>query len=87
LREELEYLDQLQLKAQLLSGSKNGPKQFVHWAESPRWLERIRWLTPTVRGLAVVSLLLIILLSFGWVDATVGGVSLCSLLVANFLLT
>ncbi|MEC8592134.1 MAG: DNA mismatch repair protein [Planctomycetota bacterium] len=87
LREELEYLDQLQLKAQLLSGSKNGPKQFVQWAESPRWLERIRWLTPTVRGLAVASLLLIILLSFGWVDATVGGVSLCSLLVANFLLT
>ena len=87
LREELDYLDELQLKAQVLSASRNGPKQFVSWAEGPRWLEQHAWLTPIARSLAGACLVLIVLLSLGLVDATLGGIALVLVLVANFGLT
>lgn len=87
LRGELDYLEALQLKAQVLSASRNGPRQFVSWAEGPRWLEQHAWLTPVARLLALTCLSLIVLLSLGVVDATLGGVALVIILVANFGLT
>ena len=87
LKNQQDYLGELQLRAELLTASRNGPNEFVAWAEGPRWLDQRKWLLYFARFITILLFVVFFALGFGFLDKGVGGITIVVAVAINLLLS